>query len=132
MEYTKLSKDKLLQAIDVFCKARAKWIDEKGDEYKYGIKDRPDFTAMLNCFVRDQIKDKCNETMDLRHRGQVSYVGKNWRGQWFGFISTIDGDRIYFNSAESKDFPNLLYKDVLYDLTDGAIGKKAVNIYVIE
>ena len=117
----------------MFRKAKDKWVETKGDEYKFGIKDSSEFTEFLKNYYRNSTTSNFEqEYRDLQRRGKVQCIKQNIKGQWFGFIKTSDGD-IYFNNQgiESYNFTDLLGKDVLYDIGENRFGPKAINIKLI-
>ena len=125
---------KLDETIQMFRNAKTKWIEAKGDEYRFGIKDRPEFTDFLKDFYRKAVSLKTKpEKNVLQNRGRVRCIRQNINGQWFGFIETSGGD-IYFNGQglENYNFPDLLNKDVLYDIGSNKYGLKAINIKLVK
>lgn len=133
LKQTPLFESKLNETIQMFRKAKDKWVETKGDEYKFGIKDSSEFTEFLKNYYRNSTTSNFEqEYRDLQRRGKVQCIKQNIKGQWFGFIKTSDGD-IYFNNQgiESYNFTDLLGKDVLYDIGENRFGPKAINIKLI-
>lgn len=126
----------LSKCITLFDEARNKWIALKGQEFKYGIKDRADFTEFLNSLYIEMTKNQSNlkESETLQYRGQISKIKQNYFGMYYGFILQSDGSEIYFNEngTKKKITYSLVGQDVLYDIVDGEIDKKAVNITFME
>lgn len=124
---------KLDETIQMFRSAKNRWIEIKGDDYRFGIKDRSEFTEFLKDYYRNATsQNPKQEHRNLQNRGKVQRIKQNINGQWFGFIETSDGD-IYFNSQglEDYNFTDLLNKDVLYDIGSNKFGPKAINIKLI-
>lgn len=128
-----ITNKKLEEAINLFNIARTEWIESKGIEHKYGIKDRAEFTKLLNELV-SKIINKQQISDLLQNRGRIDTVKQNLQGQWFGFIRKNDGSEIYFNGEglDETNFSSFIGKDVLYDIGEGHKGEKAINIVFIE
>ena len=132
------SEKSLTEAINIFIEARTKWIKLKGQEFKYGIKDRADFTEFLNTLYREKagINSTVLSNLDksLQYRGIICDIRQNSHGKLYGFITQNDGSKIYFNekSIGLKIASNMINKEVFYDIVDNPKGKKAVNINIIE
>lgn len=121
-------KSYVAQAITVFNKTVTEWVKEKGDDYKYAIKDSADFTKFL--LNKLMVSNKNN----ISYRGVVCKISLDKYKHYYGYIVSSNG-RFFFHSSDNGglDYSNLLNKDVLFDITTDAVTKrkKAINIQLV-
>lgn len=126
------SESTIRKAVALFIQARNEWITQKGKEYRFGIKDSPQFTSFLNqqYIISYKKADSHKDKASLQNRGRISSIRRNYKGDWFGFIVQNDGNEIYFNKISTiKELTaELIGKEVYYDIGEGYIGKKAINV----
>lgn len=116
------------KSIKVFEDVSSSWIKEKGDTYRFAIKDNADFTQYLLC----KIRGKSVQEEEIHNTGRVLNVNTNRTGMLFGFIKCVP-ENIYFSE---NDNPNISIdyegKMVTYDrLVDGE-KIRAVNVKLVE
>lgn len=118
---------------NLFINAQQEWIQEKGDSYKYGIKDSVDFFNYLRFFVYSRKQVDIIEDKPLQYRGVVIKVGVDRNGRAYGFISRKP-DNIFFHEQDNPDleFSTLNKREVLYNITQDINGnEKAINVVLI-
>lgn len=118
----------IFQAIKIFNETVSEWINQKGKEYKYAIKDSADFTNFLLNKLEVFIPT------NISYRGTVSKIALDRYKHYYGFINT-SGLKLFFHSSDNSelDFSDLLNKEVLFDIITDTVTKrnKAVNIHLI-
>ena len=119
------------KAVEVFEDIQERWISQKGNSFRFGIKDSSEFTTfLLSCLSPQSIK---NEVLS-KCRGRVKKVGFDRNGTHYGFISRFPDD-IFFHAYDNMklDFSCLQDKEVLYNTVEDTRygGEKAVDIQVI-
>lgn len=116
------------QAITVFNETVTEWVKEKGDDYKYGIKDSADFTKFL--LNKLMVSNKNN----ISYRGVVCKISLDKYKHYYGYIVSSNG-MFFFHSSDNNglNYSNLLNKDVLFDITTDAVTRreKAINIQLV-
>lgn len=124
----------LKKAIQLFSLAQEKWIIEKGEDYKHGIKDTEAFTEYLKKFY-SQSEYNCTQSLDselpkLNNRGLIVEVKQNIRGKRYGFINNSVNEKIYFNKLKNGNPLNeeIIGEEVFFDLITSNRGLKAVNV----
>ena len=128
----------LAKACSVFSEKQAEWISQKGNSYKYGIKDSTEFFNYLKSFLYMQTptipKAKENDSDTLRFRGTVIKTGVDRNGNYYGFITRQPHD-VFFHEKDNAglSFDGLTGQEVLYNIiTDSKSGnEKAVAIVSI-
>lgn len=106
------------------------WIERKGTQYKYGIKDSEEFTQLVyyNLTSRKLV-------FKQKYEGKVIKVSRDKYGKYYGIIYTEDDEKIFFHSDDNKglDFQNITERWVSYTpVTDSIRHKyKGVNVKVI-
>ncbi len=121
-----------LEAVGLFKVISGKWVQEKGENYKYSIKESPEFTKYLIGEVINKA-DSIWRDNDLYNRGRVKEIRVDRYGYKYGFISRVPFD-IFFHSEKNKhlDFDMLEGKDVIYVEEKSENGKiVAIQVQVI-
>ena len=112
-------------AINIFNDTVSEWVNQKGEDYKYAIKDSSDFTN----FLLDKLR--VSSQTNISYRGIVSKIALDKYKHYYGFI-TNSGATLFFHSKDNPelDYPNLFNKDVLFDVTIDTVTKrdKAINV----
>ena len=123
------------KAINLFLTTKEEWVKVKGEEYSFGIKDNADFTGFMKQIYSKHLQKTESHNAELpKFRGTVLLVKQNINRNLYGFISTPNGENIYFDSTSWNDgIPaDCVEKDVLYDLQVLESGRKrANNIHII-
>lgn len=116
------------QAINIFDETVSEWIAQKGEDYKYAIKDSADFTNFLLKKLRVSIPT------NISYRGTVSKIALDRYNHYYGFIDN-SRTKLFFHSFDNPelDYPNLLNREVLFDIVTDTVTKhnKAVNMHLI-
>lgn len=128
--YDNSSFEKILRsAVSKFDDTIEKWTSEKGESYRYGVKDSMEFTKFLKKFISE------SEGQEVKNRGTVVKIGVDRNGKYFGFISRSP-QNIFFHSVENANlnFDKLESRDVLYDVQADSrfMQEKAINVHIIE
>lgn len=93
------------------------WVAEKGETYRFGIKDSSDFFNFMKSELEKELSYESidEQESELSCRGKVLKVKKDKNGQFYGYISR-DPVQIFFHSKDnpSLDFQNILGREVLY------------------
>lgn len=114
----------------LFTKAQQEWIEEKGQSYKYGMKDSTEFFNYLREYVHTQQKVDIIEEKPLQYRGTVIKTRFDRNGRYYGFISRLL-DNIFFHEQDNPglNFSNLYAHEVLYSIVKDKFGNdKAVDV----
>ena len=114
----------------LFTNAQQEWIEEKGQSYKYGMKDSTEFFNYLREYVHTQQKVDIIEEKPLQYRGTVIKTGFDRNGRYYGFISRLP-DNIFFHEQDNPglNFSNLYAHEVLYSIVKDKFGNyKAVDV----
>lgn len=118
------------KAVSTFDRIREKWVAEKGDAYRFGIKDSPIFTS----FLLENIESLDRHIDEALFRGRVVSVKVDKNGLRYGFISRVPKD-IFFHSGNNPDidFNSILDKDVEYNVLVDTITKqeRAIDVRAI-
>lgn len=120
------------KSLQLFVELTQKWVKEKGDHYRFAIKDNENFTKFL---VEEILKpDKNIKRENIKYRGTVIKIGLDRFGKGFGFISKSPFN-IFFHSSDNSniDIVEVYGKTVLYDTVTDHINKKtkAINIELV-
>lgn len=115
-------------AADKFRYLMKKWIDKKGDNYRFSIKDNPEFTEFMFSELRGNTKINKSDSM---YHGTVMTVTTDKYGNLFGFI-TRKPNNIYFNELDNPDL-NISYegKEVVYKVAGTGDEKRAINVKLV-
>ena len=93
------------------------WVEQRGRQYRHGIKDNADFTAFLLTYIRggDITKVDYDVAPQLLYRGRVIKARKDRNGFYYGFIQH-DPEDVFFHERDNEglDFGNIYGKEVLY------------------
>lgn len=115
----------VIVAIDKFRNLMTKWIELKGNNYRFAIKDRPEFTE----FMLEELRGNTRRfSADSIYHGTVIKINKDETGNLYGFIS-CEPNNIYFNDLDNPDI-NISYKgkQVSYKVTGTGAAARAINI----
>lgn len=117
-----------------FLEIKELWISEKGDSYKYGIKDSVDFFAFLQAKIHVPATTHAVSNTPLQYRGTVIKVSLDRNGKYYGFISKMPND-IFFHEKDNPGlrFSALYAHDVLYSIKEDTVKhkEKAINVQLI-
>lgn len=118
----------VLIAADRFRSLMQKWIDKKGNKYRFSIKDNPEFTDFMLSELRGSTRiDKT----DRIYQGKVMTVTTDKYGTLFGFIA-CKPNNIYFNELDNPEL-NISYegRKVSYKVTETGGKTRAINVKLI-
>ncbi|MBR9947661.1 AIPR family protein [Clostridiaceae bacterium Marseille-Q4145] len=115
----------VLTAADKFRNLMKKWIDKKGENYRFSVKDNPEFTEFMLNELRGNTQISQSDSM---YHGTVMTVTTDKYGNLFGFIKRKPNN-IYFNELDNPDM-NILYegKEVSYKITGTGNQMRAINV----
>lgn len=118
------AKDLAEKAVQLFSSISEKWVKEKGDTYKYNMKDNAEFTEYILSAIRNQHL----ELLKLKNIGKVLNINIDKHGKLYGFI-LCEPNNIFFHENDNPDI-NIAYegKDVFYDVSADYQGNKAINV----
>ena len=121
-------------AAQKFSDIQKMWIEEKGDTYKYGIKDSIDFFAFLQSKICVKGETPLTPSEPLQYRGVVVKVGIDRNKKRYGFISKLPHN-IFFHEQDNPnlDFTKLYAHDVLYSIAEDKVThtEKAVDMKLL-
>lgn len=123
-------KKTLKKVCQLFSIVQKEWINEKGNSYKYGIKDSVDFFNYLKKYVHTRQQVNTTQEEPLQYRGTVIKTGFDRNGKFYGFISRLS-DNIFFHEQDNPglNFSTLYENEVLYSIEKDKFGNdKAVNV----
>ena len=119
-------KELVFAAANKFRELTEKWVKKKGSNYRFFIKDNPEFTEFMLSELRGNTKVNAHDNI---YHGVVMNVSTDKYGNLFGFISHKP-ENVYFNEIDNPEL-NISYegKKVSYRLT-GTAGRKqrAINV----
>ena len=123
------------EAILTFDRIKKEWISQKGEGYRFGIKDSDKFTIFMMDTISGKQPRLSNQEQGLQCRGVVKKVGFDKKDNIYGFISRRPKD-IYFSERynPSLNYAKLEGKQVLYTTVTNPIGGDymAKDILVVE
>lgn len=130
------NKEKLSRFSKVACeefeKITKKWIDYKGESFRYAIKDKSEFTEFLLAEISEKGEVGTPQELTSELRGKILNINTDRYGNFFGFIKGYPTN-VFFHESKNPDI-SLDYesKDVTYDILKDEQGKVfAVNIKLI-
>lgn len=121
-------KQLVLSAADRFRKLMNQWIDERGYNYKFAIKDNHEFTEFMLEQLRGTTKRKQTDSI---YHGIVMNVDTDKHGNLYGFIK-FRPNNIYFNELDNPGM-NISYegKRVSYRVVGTGTEARAVNVKLV-
>ena len=115
-------------AVDKFRNLMAKWIEMKGNNYRFAIKDKPEFTEFMFEELRGNTK---RNSVDGIYHGTVLKVVKDRKGNLYGYIS-CEPNNIYFNDLDNPNIDaSYKGKEVSYKLSGTGNARRAINVKVV-
>ena len=115
----------VMRAVDRFRKLMAKWITMKGNNYRFAIKDRPEFTEFMLEELRGNTK---RTTTNSIYHGTVLNVNTDKDGNLYGFIS-CKPNNIYFNDLDNPGMsPSYVGKLVSYKVVGTGKATRGINV----
>ncbi|WP_053954666.1 AIPR family protein [Inediibacterium massiliense] len=116
-------------AVEKFNDVTKKWINLRGENYKYSIKDNSKFTELLLSQVLSN-NDTTEDSLST-YRGTVLNVKADRNGLNYGFISKSPTN-IFFHSKDNPtlNMNKILYKDVTYQIQVNPITNQEVAVNV--
>lgn len=114
-----------LEACKKFEDIRIKWINAKGEQYKYGIKDSAEFRSFL---MKEIYGVPSQGETEKSYVGYVMNVGLDKRGTLYGFIEHMP-DNIFFHEFDNPDMDrSYAGKKVSYKIVRNGNQVRAVNV----
>lgn len=115
----------VMTAADKFRYLIQKWIDKKGNKYRFSIKDNSEFTEFMLSELRGNTKINKSESV---YHGTVMTIKTDKYGNLFGFI-TRKPNNIYFNELDNPNL-NISYKgkEVIYRVAGTGVDERAINV----
>ena len=123
----------LKKTCQLFTNVQQDWIEEKGDSYRYGMKDSIEFFNHLREHAHARQKVNIIEDKPLQYRGTVIKTRFDKNGRYYGFISRLP-DNIFFHEQDnpSLNFSNLYAHEVLYSIAKDKFGNdKAIDVVLV-
>jgi len=121
-------KQLFFDAVKIFEETVKEWVEEKGADYKYGIKDSSDFTGFL---LR---KLRISNLPNVAYRGTVKKIALDRYKHYYGFIAN-NCSNLFFHSSDNPklDFTSILDEEVLFDVVTDEVTnyKKAINVRLV-
>lgn len=112
-------KDSLEKDLDIACKKfdaiAEKWIETKGESYKFHIKDSSEFTKFMISTLGESSMSIEKVALPI-NKGKVINVKTDKHGDYFGFISHSP-ENVFFHESKNPEM-NLSYigKEVYFDI----------------
>lgn len=105
------------EAIQKFDEIKNSWIQEKGEQYKYSIKDNFSFTKYMFAKLRGGNTENIENEELSEYRGVVTTVKKDRNNLYYGFIKKYPRD-VFIHEEDNKHirFNDLIGKDVVYNI----------------
>lgn len=121
-------KTMVLQAAGRFRQIMSQWVDTKGSNYRYFIKDNPEFKDFMLKELRGSITAEVNSNV---YTGRVMTVTTDKHGNLFGFIAHKP-ENVYFNELDNPNM-DISYegKKVSFRLTGKAGRIRGINVKVL-
>lgn len=121
-------KTMVLRAAGRFRQIMGRWIAAKGANYRYSIKDNPEFKDFMLKELRGNIVAEVNSNV---YTGRVMTVTTDKHGNLFGFIAHKP-QNVYFNELDNPDM-DISYegKTVSFRLTGKAGKIRGINVRVL-
>lgn len=118
----------VMTAVDRFRKLMEKWIAMKGKNYRFAIKDRPEFTEFMLEELRGNMK---RTTTNSIYHGTVLNVNTDKDGNLYGFIS-CKPNNIYFNDLDNPGInPAYVGKLVSYKVAGTGKATRGISVKLI-
>ncbi len=118
-----------LEACKKFEDIRKKWIDLKGSQYRYGIKDSAEFRSFLMKEVHGMPDDRNVEKIYI---GYVMKVDLDRKGDFYGFIEHAPNN-VFFHEFDNPDIDrSYMDKKVSYKIVSNGNRERAINVRLIE
>lgn len=121
-------KTTVLRAADRFRQIMGRWVAAKGSDYRYAIKDNPEFKDFMLKELRGSNEAEANSNI---YTGRVMTVTTDKHGNLFGFIA-FKPENVYFNELDNPDM-DISYegKTVSFRLTGKAGKIRGINVRVL-
>ena len=118
-----------LDACSKFEEIRKKWINLKGKQYKFGIKDSGEFRS----FLMKEIYGASNESdAEKLYTGYVARVDLDRRNTLFGFIEHTPNN-VFFHEFDNPDMDrSYIGKKVSYKIVRNDGQERAINVRLIK
>lgn len=114
-----------LEACQKFEDIRVKWVNAKGQQYKYGIKDSAEFRSFL---MKEIYGVSSQRDAEKLYVGYVMNVGLDRHSTLYGFIEHMP-DNIFFHEFDNPDIDrSYAGKKVSYKIVRNGNQERAVNV----
>ena len=118
-----------LEACEKFEDIRIKWINLKGEQYRYGIKDSAEFRGFL---LKEIYGVSDNREAEKLYTGYVMNVNLDRHNNLFGFIEHVPNN-IFFHEFDNPDIErSYAGKKVSYKIVRNNNQERAINVKLIE
>lgn len=115
-------------ATHTFRTLMAKWIDKKGKNYRFAIKDKTEFTEFMLEELRGNTKRFQSDSI---YSGIIMTINKDKNGNLYGFI-TCKPNNIYFNELDNPNInSSYVGKEVSYKVIGFGNETRAINVRLI-
>lgn len=121
-------KQAVLRAVSRFRQIIGQWVAAKGSDYRYAIKDNPEFKDFMLKELRGSTVAEVNSNI---YTGRVLTVTTDKHGNLFGFIAHKP-ENVYFNELDNPDM-DISYegKKVSFRLTGKAGKIRGINVRIL-
>lgn len=117
-----------LNACEKFNDIRTKWVNLKGEQYKYGIKDSAEFRSFLMKEIHGAEYEK---NVDKIYTGCVINVELDKHNTLYGFIERMPNN-IFFHEFDNPDMDrSYIGKTVSYRIARNGNRERAINVHII-
>lgn len=123
----------ILQSAKEACKKfqdiREKWVLQKGQEYKYGVKDSAEFRNFLMKEIHGVVEEP---SVEKQYTGYVVNVKLDKNNTLYGFIEHSPHN-IFFHEFDNPDMDrSYIDKKVTYKLISDGQSERAINVQVVD
>lgn len=121
-------KQTVLRAADRFRQIMGQWVAVKGSDYRYAIKDNPEFKDFMLKELRGSSVAEADSNV---YTGRVMTVTTDRHGNLFGFIAHKP-ENVYFNELDNPNM-DISYegKKVSFRLTEKAGRIRGINVRIL-
>lgn len=117
-----------LEACEKFEDIRTKWVNLKGEKYKYGIKDSAEFRNFLMKEVHGLSDERDAEEL---YAGRVMNIDLDRNNTLYGFIEHVPNN-IFFHEFDNPDMnQSYVGKKVSYKIVRNREQERAINVQLI-
>lgn len=120
----------LINACEKFDDISKKWIEVKGESFRFHIKDNSEFTKFMISTLGENYVQPEKVVLPI-NKGKVLNVKTDKYGSFFGFISHLPENIFFHESMNPKMDLSYIGKDVFFDIIEENGKEYGVNVRLI-